>query len=109
MNWLHFSFYLAGLYTLYYLVVILIDVAGAKRAPAANSLTNELTFSETVKPTQLSASPKEESESADKTRMEKTVDPTHQPEVIGSGGMVIDNLFRQAKQEAIIYTRSVSF
>ena len=34
MNWLHFSIWVSGLYLLYYLVVILLDVAANKRAPA---------------------------------------------------------------------------
>ncbi len=109
MNWLHFLLWVAGIYLLYYLAVILIDVAGGGRAPAANALTDELTFSEAITPTQLSASPLAETANNNKTRLDEPVKRNYEPEVIGSGGVVIDNLFRLAKQEAIIYTRSVSF
>jgi hypothetical protein len=30
MNWLHFFMWLGGIYILYYLAVLLLDVAGAK-------------------------------------------------------------------------------
>jgi hypothetical protein len=109
MNWLHFLLWVAGIYVLYYLAVILLDVAGARRAPAANSLSNELRFSETHTPVQLAGSPVAETENSNKSRFDEPVKRNYEPEVIGSGGVVIDNLFRLAKQEAIIYTRSVSF
>jgi hypothetical protein len=99
MNWIHFSIWVAGLYLLYYLVVILLDVAGAKRAPATAS-SGELTFSEAVQPKQLQHEPEPEAA------------PPHAkalPEIIASGGVRLKDFFHLAKQESIIYTRSVSF
>jgi hypothetical protein len=97
MNWTHFLLWLAGGYGLYYLIVILTDLARSKRQDVASGNPHELTFSEQVTPVQLAA---------------QAVQPTKSPnknEVIGSGGVPITDLFRLAKQEAIIYTRSVSF
>jgi hypothetical protein len=97
MNWTHFLLWLAGGYGLYYLIVILTDLAHSKRQDVASGNPHELTFTEQVTPVQLAA---------------QAVQPTKSPiksEVIGSGGVPITDLFRLAKQEAIIYTRSVSF
>jgi hypothetical protein len=97
MNWTHFLLWLAGGYGLYYLVVILSDLARAKRQGAVSSNPHELTFSEQVTPVQLVAQPAQSTKS------------TNNSEVLGSGGVPITDLFRLAKQEAIIYTRGVSF
>jgi hypothetical protein len=95
MNWIHFSGWVAGLYSLYYLAVILIDLAGTKNVPAA-ALTHELTFSEQV----------------------ETQKPEHRPEedarpsgmaMIASGGVPIKELFSLARKELIVYTKSVSY
>ncbi len=92
MNWLHFLLWVGGLYALYYLAVILFDVAGSRRLQAASS-GHELTFTEHVEPVQMTA----------------PAAVKHEPEMIASGGVVIDNLFKLCKQEAVVYTRSVSF
>jgi hypothetical protein len=97
MNWTHFLLWLAVGYGLYYLFVILTDLARIKRQDVAGAIRHELTFSEQVTPVQL---------------VPQTVEPkksTNENEVIGSGGVPITDLFRLAKQEAIIYTRGVSF
>jgi hypothetical protein len=97
MNWTHFLLWLAGGYGLYYLVVILTDLARSKRQDSATGNTHELTFSEQVAPVQLAA------------QAAAPAQPDNKPDVIGSGGVPITDLFRLAKQEAIIYTRGVSF
>jgi hypothetical protein len=110
MNWLHFFMWLGGLYILYYLAVLLLDVAGAKNAPAANSLTHELTFSENVAPAKLMHDAPAASDEPDKTRLDgPAAERKQEPEMIGSGGVVLDGLFKLCKQEAIVYTRSVSY
>jgi len=96
MNWTHFLLWLAGGYGVYYLVVILSDLAHSKRQDLPGT-AHELTFSEQVTPVQLAPQRAATAKSKDK------------PEVIGSGGVPITDLFRLAKQEAIIYTRGVSF
>jgi hypothetical protein len=95
MNWIHFLLWVAGIYTLYYLAVILIDVAGTKTVPAA-ALTNELTFSEQVETQKLEHKPEEE------------VKPTGNA-MIASGGVPIRELFSLARKELIVYTKSVSY
>ena len=96
MNWIHFFIWVAGIYTLYYLAVIGIDVAGGNRTPAAKSLTNELTFSEQVETQRLEHKPEEE------------VKPTGNA-MIASGGVPIRELFSLARKELIVYTKSVSY
>lgn len=97
MNWTHFLLWLAGGYGLYYFIVILTDLFKNKRQDISGGNPHELTFSEQVTPVQLPAQKAEPAKPKDK------------PEVIGSGGVPITDLFRLAKQEAIIYTRGVSF
>jgi len=110
MNWLHFLLWVGCLYALYYLVVILLDVAGANRAPAENSMTQELTFSEPVMATKLNHDDGNTQTAGTKSRLDEPGNAKNaEPEIIGSGGVAINNLFALAKQEAIIYTRSVSF
>ncbi len=102
MNWLHFSLWVAGLYALYYLVVILSDVAGAKKVPAAGTISNELTFSEKVQPVNLLHQTASEN-------VEGTAKKKQEREVIASGGVSLKDLFNLARQEAIIYTNPVSY
>ena len=110
MNWLHFIIWLAGLYMSYYLAVLLLDIAAGKHAPADGAFSNELTFSEHSAPVQLAPENAGSKDKDAKTRLDETViKPQLEPEMIGSGGVIIDNLFKLCKQEAIIYTRSVSF
>jgi hypothetical protein len=97
MNWTHFLLWLAVGYSLYYLIVILTDLARIKRQDVAGANPHELTFSEQVTPVQLVAQAVKPKKSANEN------------EVIGSSGVPITDLFRLAKQEAIIYTRGVSF
>jgi len=98
MNWIHFLLWVTGIYVTYYLVNIIMDVAVAKGVAATRSLTNELTFSEQALP----------------QKMEHTPVAARPPdkagsEVIASGGVALSDIFSLARQESIIYTRSVSF
>ena len=97
MNWTHFLLWLAGGYGLYYLIVILSDLARSKRQGVAGGNPQELTFYEQVTPVQPAA------------QVVQPVKSANTNEVLGSGGVPITDLFRLAKQEAIIYTRGVSF
>jgi hypothetical protein len=104
MNWTHFLLLVAGLYVLYYLVNILIDVAAVGKTAATNSLTNELTFSEPVQAMQL-----HHEQVAEHKAMPSAAAAKPEPEVIASGGVPINDIFSLARQESIIYTRAVSF
>jgi len=110
MNWLHFFLWVGGIYALYYAAMILFDVAGARRVPAAGSQTHELTFSEDVAPIHLSADDTAADVSTPKPQPAGyRPERKQEPEMIGSGGVVIDSLFKLCKQESVVYTRSVSF
>ena len=104
MNWLHFSIWVSGVYLLYYLVVILLDVAADKRAPA-HAVSGELTFSEPVQPKQLQHEPDEEELPAE------AIKAAERPRsgVTATGGVSLKDFFNLARQESIIYTRPVSF
>ncbi len=97
MNWIHFLLWVAGLYTLYYLAVITIDVAGGNSTPAATSLMHELTFSEKIQTQKMEHQPAEAAPAATG------------PAVIASGGVPIKELFSLARKELIVYTKSVSY
>ena len=104
MNWLHFSIWVSGVYLLYYLVVILLDVAANKRAPA-QEVSGELTFSEPVQPKQLQHEPDEEVLPAEITKAAERP----RSGITATGGVSLKDFFNVAKQESIIYTRPVSF
>jgi hypothetical protein len=110
MNWLHFFLWVGGIYAIYYFAVFLFDVAGARREPPAGLQTHELMFSENVAPNRMSAEDSAAVESTPK-KQPASIAPERkrEPEMIGSGGVIIDNLFKLCKKESVIYTRSVSF
>lgn len=97
MNWLHFILWTAGFYVLYYLVMIGYDLSfNGRKTP--KTTTHELTFSESILPQQIEHLP------------DKAPDqPKPQPAIIGSGGVTLKNLFGLCRDEAVLYTRSVSF
>jgi len=98
MNWLHFLLWLAGLYIVYYLVVILTDNAMRSKT-ASGPASTELTFSEDILPKSIEHLP------------DKLVIPERKPSqaILASGGVSLKNLFGLAREEAIIYTKAVSF
>ena len=102
MNWTSFLSWLAGLYLLYYVVNFLLDAAKAKRSADPSAGVPELTFAENIVPVKLE-------NDAIKSAPAPAVKPLKTNGVISSGGVGITDLFLLAKQEAIIYTQSVSF
>lgn len=110
MNWLSFLLWVGGVYLLYYLFIMAFDVIAAKRPVTSGAAGNELTFSDHFTPVELGADINDgEAAMAQKPLAEAIAPLANESEMIGSGGVVIDNLFRLCKQEAVIYTRSVSF
>ena len=100
MNWTHFLLWLAGIYCLYYLVLIFIDVAGGKPGGALKLATNELTFSEDIVPHEAEhLLTNDQGKSAAKAA----------PEVIASGGVLLKDVFSLARKEVIDITKKVSF
>jgi len=93
MTWIKFIIWLCGLYIFYYLVVIIWD-ALKNRSNQPGAIRHELTFSEDIKPA-LAAFEPDEADDANP--------------VIFSGGVSLKQLFNLAREEAIEYTRPVSF
>lgn len=113
MTWLQFLLWVAGLYTLYYLLLVLLDMSGKDRTKAGAAMSHELTFSEPVEVQQLSPEP-EAAPAADRQPVsafsqERVMAPQPGAEVIGSGGVSLKALFSMARDESILYTRSVSY
>lgn len=94
MNWLHFSLWVCGIYMLYYLVIILTDLARA-RSPT-QAVIHELSFSGDVRPELLKA---EDHAPAAKP----------QQSMISSGGVSLKETFGLARKDMLVYTRAVSF
>jgi hypothetical protein len=100
MNWLHFLFWVAGLYLVYYLALILFDYSRSKKtSPEA---TGELTFTEDIQPKRIDHLP-------DKAVSPPKPIPKTESPILGSAGVSLKSLFSLCQQEAIIYTRPVSF
>lgn len=100
MNWLHFLTWVAGLYLVYYLALLLFDYSRNKRPAAA--VSGELIFTEDIPPKKIEHLP-------DKTQSPLAPVPKSESAIIGSGGVSLKNLFGLCREEAIIYTRPVSF
>jgi hypothetical protein len=100
MNWFHFLSWVTGLYLIYYLALILFDFSRSKSPESAD--TRELTFTEDIQPKKIGHVP-------DKTEMPPTPVPKPGSPIIGSGGVSLKTLFGLCREEAIIYTRPVSF
>jgi hypothetical protein len=96
MNWISFLTYLGIGYATYYLLMILLDSMTASRNSPKDTLP-VLTFTETVEPEKIS--------------MEDFSDNTFhaEPASIGLGSVSLKDLFTLAHQDAIEYTKSVSF
>ena len=95
MTWLQFITWLAGLYSCYYLINILLD---SRRIDYRNGKDTEaitLSFNEKAVPVKVAQEP-----------VTETITP---PAVKGLGGVNIHALFELSKLESIQYTQGVSF
>lgn len=95
MNWPHFIIWVAGLYLVYYFALILFDLS-RNRSP--QDLFHELTFTEEITTKTIEHLPEKTSE----------IPKTNSP-IIASGGVSLKNLFSLCREEAVVYTRPVSF
>jgi hypothetical protein len=111
MTWLQFLLWLAGIYALYYLFMIVLDMNGRERAKAGAAMSNELTFSESVETLRLE--PQQLSDDHAKPQPafsdERILKLKAEPEMISSGGVSLKSLFAMARDESVLYTRPVSF
>jgi len=98
MTWINFLSYLGMAYVLYYLSVYALDRMTAPRSAVSNELP-VLTFSESVEPKQVSLA----------DVVAEAPGSGHVPPSIGMGGVSLKELFDLARQDAIQFTRSVSF
>lgn len=94
MNWLHFSLWVCGIYMLYYLVIILTDLARGRSPTKSN--VHEISFSADVGPVLLK--PEDHAPAA-----------KPEPSMIGSGGISLKETFGLARKDMLVYTRAVSF
>jgi hypothetical protein len=95
MNWPHFILWVAGLYLVYYFALIVFDLS---RSRNPQDQLHELTFTEDVAPKTIEHLP-------DKSRE----NPKTNSPIIASGGVSLKNLFNLCREEAVVYTRPVSF
>jgi hypothetical protein len=93
MTWIKFALWLSGMYVFYYTALILWDAMRGGRSPITNG-SHELTFVEHVEP--IRAEPDTETE-------------LYPSAVISSGGVSLKQMFGLAREEAIEYTKTVSF
>lgn len=114
MTWLQFICWTTGIYCLYYLVMILLDLKGGKaRAETGKAMSYELSFSEPVTAEKLeapaeipAAQPVPQNPVAAAPQAEER---KPEPDNVASGGVTLKNLFNLVREEAILYTRPVNF
>jgi hypothetical protein len=93
MTWIKFAFWLGGIYLAYYAALILWDIIRGSSSPVSSD-AYELTFIEHVEPVRQDPEPVSEYQGS---------------AVMSSGGVSLKQLFNLAREEAVEYTRSVSF
>ena len=94
MTWFKFLCWLAGLYVVYYVIVLLWDIARSKKASADRGWTSELRFENGFQPQRVANdSPEDQEENP----------------VSALGGVTLKGLFELARARSIEYTRGVPF
>jgi hypothetical protein len=93
MTWIKFAIWLCGIYTAYYAGVLFWDYIRSGKTPAAKD-AHELTFVEDFPPVKLEAD---------------SVNEYKGSSLMSSGGVSLKQMFSLAREEAIEFTRAVSF
>ena len=93
MTWIKFALWLSGCYVMYYAAVIFWDLLRNGRLPATAE-SHELTFVEHNEPIRPET---------------ETTSEYQGSAVMSSGGVSLKQLFNLAREEAVEFTRSVSF
>ena len=93
MTWIKFAIWLSGIYLLYYAALIIWDIIRSGHSPVSAE-AHELTFIEHVEPIRQDPEPVSEYQGS---------------AVISSGGVNLKQLFNLAREEAVEFTRAVSF
>ena len=99
LNWLSFLTIIGTGYLCYYAALIITDAMFTREIASEKNEIPELTFSEYRPPEKVSLSDFASSPARD----------LQEPASKGLGGVPIQKIFELARQEAIQYTRSVSF
>ena len=94
MNWISFLTYLGMGYAGYYIFMILLDSRASSGSGTPDTLP-ALTFSETVEPEKIS--------------LEDFKSKVPEPGSVGLGSVSLKKVFDLARQDAIEFTKSVSF
>lgn len=112
MNWFQFILWMTGIYTIYYLVVILFDLQSAGRQQTGAALSNELIFEEPVVAreafSEIPVSDDDHSETSS-AGLKLEAKAVSAPESVGIGGVPYHEVFALARAEAIQYTGKVAF
>ncbi|MBD1385871.1 hypothetical protein IDJ75_11320 [Mucilaginibacter rigui] len=93
MNWIKFALWLSAIYFSYYGTLILWDILRGKKQPY-DEKSHTLSFEEDIEPIRETA--EEENRNFNSS-------------VLSSGGVTLKQLFNLAREEAIEYTRPVSY
>jgi len=93
MTWIKFAIWLSGSYLIYYTALIFWDSIRSRRSPAGSD-THELTFVEHIEPVRSEP---------------EAVSEFHGSAVMSSGGVSLKQMFNLAREEAVEFTRAVSF
>lgn len=93
MNWLKFVLWLSILYVAYYGAMIIWDFFRSRQLPV-DEKSNEITFEEDPEPVRNIDAPKAD---------------VYDASILSSGGVSLKELFMLAREEAIEFTRPVSF
>lgn len=93
MNWIQFALWMGVIYLIYYAGLILWDFLRNGKKPGGEQ-SHEISFEEDIEP--VRAIPDEQA-------------PLYDASVLSSGGVSLKQLFNLAREEAIEFTRPVSF
>lgn len=94
MTWIKFVLWLLGIYTTYYVALVLWDYLRTNRGEAAAD-KHELTFVEDINPI--------------KSLLEEVTGSGKESSMAFSGGVSLKQLFNLAREESVEYIKSVSF
>jgi len=93
MTWIKFAIWLCGIYAAYYAIIIIWDFLRSGQTPDAKD-ARELTFVEDVEPIKFKSD---------------AVNEYKGSSLMSSGGVSLKQMFSLAREEAIEFTRAVSF
>ena len=110
MNWIQFLLWITGLYMLYYLLVILFDIQNVSIGKRGVAADRALVFETEADPILvMPEQPDQESSRNSDPLQSGNLGQALTTEVIASGGVTVKEIFSLAREDALIYTRAVTF